>query len=877
MQQSINLSKNNKLQHATPMMIQYLKIKKEHPGSLLFYRMGDFYELFYEDAIIASKALNITLTKRGKDKGQDIPMCGVPFHAYENYLAKLVKQGHKVAICEQLENPIDAKKRGAKSVVKRGVTRVVTPGTLIEDSLLNAHDHNFLVSLYKKNNNIGLSVVDISTGAFFIECFNPEKLSTVLSKITPSEIIVPENLIKDINLIKLLDEWKNKLTLIPTSRFNIESCKEQLEKTFNVNVLDSFGNFSNVEIIAAGGLVDYIYLTQKGNCPRLDIPKRIFDKDYLEIDSITRKNLELDHSLSGNDKISLIHTINRTVTNIGARLLSMFMRAPLTSAEKINNRLDMVQFFVANEPLSKKLRDILKSSTDAERSLSRLSLGKGGPRDLACIRDMLTIAHEIRNNLNNNSLPSELQKALNDLGEHSFLIKSLKKALSENLPLLARNGDFIANNYNQELDEIRSLRDNTKHLISSLQKKYIQTTGINTLKIKYNNVLGYFIEVTTNNSSKLNDSFIHRQTLVNSMRYTTVELSELEKKIFSATDSALNLEIELFNRLVKNILSFSKDIILAVRALATIDVFSSFAILSKEENYNRPIIDNSLSFNIKKCRHPIVEHIMKNKSTSDFIANNCHLGSENLLWLITGPNMAGKSTFLRQNALLIILAQMGSFVPAEKAHIGVVNRLFSRIGAVDNLSENKSTFMVEMIETATILNQATERSFVILDEVGRGTSTFDGVAIAWATLEHLHNNNKCRSLFATHYHELTKLEKKLPAVKCYTMKIKEWNNEIVFLHEVIAGYANRSYGIHVASLAGMPKDVIKKSEQILKILEEGKKEHSINELPLFNKTIARKQTKLNNEIINNLKKINVDEYSPKQALEFLYELKKNFS
>lgn len=832
----------------TPMMQQYHEIKKGYPDCLLFYRMGDFYELFFDDAVQASSALGITLTKRGKADGTDIPMCGVPVHAGDGYLARLIKQGFRVAICEQMEDPQEAKLRGYKAVVKRDVVRLVTAGTLTEETLLDATSNNYLVVICGDKSQgkvqslmLSLAAVDMSTGEFFVESVNPRGLAAALMRLRPSEIILSESLLQTPALFETFDEWKLVLRPLPNSRFDEKNAVHRLQEIFQVKALEGFGNFSSGDLTAAATLIDYVQLTQKGGMPRLNPPHKLTSEQILEIDAATQRNLELMLTLSGEKQGSLLSVINRTVTNSGARLLARRLSMPYAQAQIINQRLDGVDFFVKDQALREEIRSQLKACPDLERSLSRLCLGRGGPRDLAAIRDGLAQTIAIRRSLSTyaeQNLPEDLKQCLVDLGFHSDLVERLQRALGDELPVHARDGGFIAVGYLAELDEKKNLRDQGRNHIAALQSRYVNETGISTLKIKHNNILGYFIEVTSLNSGKMGPEFIHRQTLVNNMRYTTAELSGLERQLASAAEQVMSLELQLYNDLVKEVATRAEEIAKTARTLAAMDVASSLAELASRENYCRPVVDESLTFKITAGRHPVVESMLKRNHSQSFVANDCHLGEGEKLWLITGPNMAGKSTFLRQNALIAILAQMGSFVPAESAHIGVLDRLFSRVGAADDLARGRSTFMVEMIETAAILNQATERSLVILDEVGRGTSTFDGVSIAWAAVEHLHNQNRCRSLFATHYHELTDLEVQLKQVKCYTMKIKEWQGDVVFLHNVIPGTADRSYGLYVAKLAGIPKSVISRAQDVLTSLEVSAKGRKVpKEMPLFTAAI----------------------------------------
>lgn len=882
----------------TPMMAQYLQIKKEHQDYLLFYRMGDFYELFLDDAVIASKALDIALTKRGKLDSQDIPMCGVPFHAYESYLAKLIRQGYKVAICEQVEDPKEAKKRGAKSVVKREVIRLVTAGTLTEEPLLDAKKNNFLLTLAKVNDTLGLSWLDISTGDFYLQEVALKAkdegvvLAGILSRLNPVETVISDAYLQNPQIFNVLNDYRDQLSVLPQARFNSENAKKRLETVFKVEAVEAFGNFTRAEITAAGVLLDYVENTQKGKIPLISKPVKVTESQIMEIDGATRRSLELVEALTGDKNSCLLGVIDRTVTGAGGRLLASRVSNPLKDIEGINRRLDSVEFFTRFNRIRQEVRAILKACPDIERAVSRLSLGRGGPRDLANIKTALAVVPQLKNlvmSFNQNTdeqilseFPDSLKTVLNNLGEHSNLVSTLEQALAEDLPLLARDGGFIREGFYPPLDEIKLLKNDSHKMIVELQNKYAEATGISNLKIKYNNVIGYFIEVQSKFAPEMleNKDFIHRQSVLNATRFTTVELTELENKIRGAADKALAMELEMFDNLVKDVRLASEDISRTAKAMAELDVSSALADLAVEKNYCRPQIDDSLIFDVKEGRHPVVENAISKENAGAFVGNNCQLDdAHGRLWLLTGPNMAGKSTFLRQNAIIAIMAQMGSFVPCASAHIGVIDKIFSRVGASDDLARGRSTFMVEMVETASILNQADERSFVILDEIGRGTATFDGLSIAWAVVEHLHELNKCRALFATHYHELTALTSKLPLMTLHCMKIKEFNDEVIFLHEVIDGAADRSYGIHVAKLAGLPRTVVKRAEQVLETLEREGKSQSVSQLaedlPLF-AAVRSKDEPAAQQIVpamEALKELNPDNLTPREALDKLYELK----
>ena len=830
----------------TPMMAQYLETKKAYPDYLLFYRMGDFYEMFFDDAVAASKALDIALTKRGKLEGADVPMCGVPFHAYETYLSRLIKHGFKVAICEQMEDPKEAKKRGAKSVVKRDVIRLVTAGTLTEENLLDSRRNNFLLSLAKTGDMLGVSWLDLSTGDFFLEEIGlknkPEAVvvSSLLSRLSPVEILVSDRYLQSPKLFEVFNEYRKKLSVLPEARFNFENARRNLLNLFKVETLDAYGNFSRAEITAAGVLMDYVETTQKGQMPRVEKPVKIYERQVMEIDGATRRSLELLESSSGDRGNSLLSVLDRTVTGAGARMLAGRIASPLVDTKEIGERLNVVEFFLNEEFIRDDVRALLKACPDIERAVSRLSLERGGPRDLAAIKTTLAAVPRLKNILSGASsqnmvseLPEAVARIAGRMGHHENLVDELERALADELPLLARDGGFIREGYYPPLDEIRRVKNNSQQIILQLQEKYAAATDIPNLKIKYNNLIGYFVEVPAKFATRMleNKDFIHRQSVLNAVRFTTVELTEIENEIRGAGEKLLATELELFNKLVTEVRIAADDISRTAKALAELDVGAALADLAAEKNYCRPEIDDSFCFDVEDGRHPVVEASLAREHGGAFVGNDCRLGGDySNIWLITGPNMAGKSTFLRQNAIIAVMAQIGSFVPAKRARIGVVNKLFSRVGASDDLARGRSTFMVEMVETASILNRADERSLVILDEIGRGTATFDGLSIAWAVVEHLHEVNRCRALFATHYHELTSLVGKLHKMSLHCMKIKEFNDEVIFLHEVIDGAADRSYGIHVAKLAGLPPVVLKRAEQVLSSLENDKKNANIKEL-----------------------------------------------
>lgn len=867
----------------TPMMAQYLEIKAQYDGALLFYRMGDFYEMFFDDAVAAAEALDIALTKRGKHEGADIPMCGVPVHSAEGYLLTLIRKGFRVAVCEQMEDPATAKKRGSKAVVRREVVRLVTPGTLTEDSLLEARRHNYLAAYARVRDAGALAWVDISTGSFHVMELPAVRLGPELARLMPSEVILPETL--EAELAETVSESGASPTGLGRTSFDSTNGDKRLRDLFGVGSLDAYGQFTRAEVAAMGAIVDYLDVTQRGRLPLLRPPQRENATRVMQIDAATRRNLELTQSLSGGRAGSLLAAVDRTVTAAGARLLERRLSSPSQVLEVITERLDCVSFMVEQSHVSARLRDALRKVPDLDRALSRLGLDRGGPRDLAAVRGGLTQAAEIASTLDGTDLPDLLQRALSSLTGHDALLDLLDQALVAEPPLLARDGGFIAPGYDTELDELRQLRDEGRSVIARMQQDYASETGISSLKIKHNNVLGYFIEVTATHSEKmlsppLSDSFKHRQTTANQLRFTTPALTEMETRILNAGGRALEIEKRLYDSLKSQILEQAGPIAAAAASLAELDLAIALADLARGEGWCRPQVDSSRALDIAGGRHPVVEQALK-QAGSPFIANDCVLGEQSDLWLLTGPNMAGKSTFLRQNALIALLAQMGSFVPANSARIGIVSQLFSRVGASDDLARGRSTFMVEMVETAAILNQADDRGLVILDEIGRGTATYDGLSIAWATLEHLHEVNRCRALFATHYHELTALAGKLPRVENATVAVKEHAGDVVFLHEVRKGAADRSYGVQVAKLAGLPAPVIARARVILEALETGEREGAgkqkaiIDDLPLFSAAPAPAPQKPDeaSPIAERLHAIHPDEMTPREALQALYDLK----
>jgi DNA mismatch repair protein MutS len=878
----------------TPMMEQYQDIKAAHPDCLLFYRMGDFYELFFADAEIASRALGIVLTKRGKHLGSDIPMCGVPIERADEYLHRLIAQGHRVAVCEQLEDPVEARKRGAKSVVRRDVVRLVTPGTLTEDSLLDAKRNNYLLAVARArlsgdDSRFALAWIDISTGEFHVSECDRATLPAEIARLEPGEIIVSDTLHDEPDLAAF---WRSLPAVTPLARdiFDGATAERRLTSFFAVSTSEAFGVLTRLEITAAAACVTYVERTQISQRPALSPPLRESAGASMAIDQATRGNLELMRTLSGDRRGSLLDAIDHTVTAAGSRRLAQRLAAPLTDPAQIAERLDSVASFAGDAAARAETRSRLHAAPDLARSLSRLAVGRGGPRDLAAIRDGILAAAELARGLASlKEKPAEMAAAMQACRKpDGMLAAELSAALAAELPAFKRDGGFVREGYDKVLDETRALRDESRRVIAALQVRYAEDTGIRVLKIKHNNVLGYFVEVTAQHGERLmgapfNGIFIHRQTLAGQVRFTTTELGELEAKIASAAERALGLELEIFERLVAAVTAQSGNIKECAEALSALDVASALAHLAVERHYVRPQVDDSHAFVIEGGRHVVVEQALFRDGTP-FIANDCDLSpppqtGAGRIWLLTGPNMAGKSTFLRQNALIAVLAQMGSFVPARQAHIGVVDQLFSRVGAADDLARGRSTFMVEMVETAAILNQAGERALVILDEIGRGTATFDGLSIAWATIEHLHETNRCRALFATHFHELTALAATLPRLFNATVRVKEWQGEVVFLHEVVAGAADRSYGIQVAKLAGLPPAVIARAQVVLAKLEaeDRASPRGFDDLPLFaatpRSTSAPPRDAAIDTVIAALASLHPDEMSPRDALEALYALK----
>jgi DNA mismatch repair protein MutS len=881
----------------TPSMAQYIEIKAANPDSLLFYRMGDFYELFFEDAETASRTLGIVLTKRGKHHGGDIPMCGVPVIKADEYLQRLIAAGHRVAVCEQLEDPAEARKRGSKAVVRRDVVRLVTAGTITEEALLDPSRASILLGVGRMRidetrHAYGLAEVDISTGRFVLSECEGEQLAAEIARIDPREIVLPDAIRDDPALGSLWREVRAAVARVARDGVDSASAARRVAGYYGVSALDGFGQFSKPELIAAATVLTYVERTQLGARPPLSPPVAAGSGRTMQIDAATRANLELTRTLGGERAGSLLHCIDLTVTPAGGRLLAERLAGPLTDVDAIRTRHDSVAVQFDDALLRERLRAVLKGAPDMPRALARLAMDRGGPRDLAAIRDGVGMAGALAGILTGD-LPVELAMAAEALRALDPAIAgTLSATLSDELPLQKRDGGFVRAGHLPELEEMRALRDDSRRVVAGLQMRYAEEADARTLRIKHNNFLGYFVEVPQAVGERfvqppLNALFIHRQTMQGAMRFSTAELGSLEAKIASAGDRAVAIELGVFEEMRTLLLTHQSAIQRAAEALAVVDVSGALAELADRRGWVRPLIDGTKAFAITAGRHPVVEEAVRREGQA-FIANGADLSppdgaGDGRILLVTGPNMAGKSTFLRQNALIAVLAQMGAFVPAQAAHLGVVDRLFSRVGAADDLARGRSTFMVEMVETAVILNQASERSLVILDEIGRGTATFDGLSIAWAAIEHLHAANRSRALFATHYHELTALAQKLPRLANVTMRVTDHDGDVVFLHEVMPGAADRSYGIQVAKLAGLPGAVVERAKAILAELEKGERQAPVDrllgELPLFAALpVARQEayvakTPKVDALRAALAAVQPDEMTPKEALEALYRLK----
>jgi DNA mismatch repair protein MutS len=852
----------------TPMMAQYLALKAEAADCLLFYRMGDFFELFFDDAKAAAQCLDIALTARGEHQGEPIPMCGVPIHAAEAYLARLIKAGHRVAIAEQTESPAEAKKRGSKSVVNRAIVRVVTAGTLTEEALLDSRAANWLVAVVRAGERFGIAAADISTGRFELGSIPVASLDAELARLAAAEIIAPEP-------IAGVEVQERR------AGFDSIGAEKRLRDRFEVATLDGFGSFDRAALAAAGGLLTYLDEVARDSVPYLRPPVVRSSGDHMMIDAATRESLELTVSSAGGRSGSLLHAIDRTVTGAGARLLAADIGAPLLDRAAIEARLDLVSLFERDAGTRDMLRRQLKALPDIGRALGRLVAGRGCPRDLGQLRDGLSEAGRLHDRLA--VLPDRpplLEGLLPALTGHGALVDLLARALVPAPPIDAAQGGYIAEGYDAALDDLRATGGEGRRAIASLEARYRQQTGVAALKIRHNGVLGYHIEVPARHADPLmtpDSGFTHRQTLAGVVRFNAPELHEQAMRVGQAGGHALAAEAAHLEALIGVALGDAEAIAAAADALARLDVAAGLAERAAEGGWTRPLFVSQNCFEIQGGRHPVVEDAVR-ASGGRFVANDCGLSETERLWLVTGPNMGGKSTFLRQNALIAVLAQAGAYVPATHATLGLVDRLFSRVGASDNLARGRSTFMVEMVETAAILSQATDRSFVILDEVGRGTSTYDGLAIAWAVVEAIHDRNRCRCLFATHYHELTRLAERLDALSLHHVRAREWKGDLVLLHELSRGPADRSYGLAVAKLAGLPGPVLGRAKSVLAKLEEGRAATGgiaagLDDLPLF-AAAAQAEEEAPEPLHAALADIDVDALSPREALDLVYRLKR---
>jgi DNA mismatch repair protein MutS len=853
---------------ATPAMAQWFAAKADHPDALLFFRMGDFYELFFADAEAAAAALDIALSHRGEHAGTPVPMCGVPHHASEVYLARLIRRGFRVAIVEQMEDP---KTRTGKLPIKREVVRIITPGTITEESLLEAGRPNLLTALAWDKDGLGAAWVDVSTGLFETTALTPAELPALLGRLEPVEVLAPNALD--------LGEWAANRSPEPVPSTPLIA-RRRLAETFGTASLDAFGTFTDGEAIAAAMAVDYVRSTQSGALPRLGRPEPRGQAGALLMDAATRASLEILRSRDGGTEHTLFASIQRTLTAAGARLLAAWLSAPLTDLAAIVARQDAWSWCVANPEATDRLRAILRTAPDMARALGRLSLNRGTPRDLAAIRDGLNAAFGIAEILDA-PLPQALAAARSAIPSGSPLAAELARALADPVPARLDDGGAIRTGFDGELDAHRTLRDESRQIIAKLQLDFAQRFGVASLKIKHHAQLGYIIEAPSVAVEKLRDvaELTLRQGMANGARFTTPELSELDQRIREAAEHATARERHVFAHLVSLILAHADELAACAEALAFLDATQSAAKLAQSGTWIRPTLTTTDEFRIEAGRHPVVESALAGHAA--FVPNHCDLSPDQRVMLLTGPNMAGKSTFLRQNALFVLLAQAGLPLPAETAVLGIVDRLFSRVGASDDLARGRSTFMVEMTETAAILHQAGPKSLVVVDEIGRGTSTLDGLAIAWAVLESLHSAIRCRTIFATHFHELAELADRLPRLKPHTMRVKEWKGSVVFLHEVAEGAAGRSWGVHVAELAGVPAQVVRRAASLMAAMEKHGgplgKSASLQTLPLFAATADQEEPKPEIDefapLCEALAEINPDNLSPKQALDALYRLK----
>ena len=856
----------------TPMMAQYLALKAEAQDCLLFYRMGDFFEMFFDDAKVASGVLDIALTARGERGGDRVPMCGVPVHAATAYLQRLIKAGHRVAIAEQVETPEQARKRaGAKALVRRAIVRVVTAGTLTEEALLDSRSTNWCVAIGEAAGEVAIAAADVSTGRFEIVATRADALVAELARLAPAETIVAEG-----------SPHEALATGIrPRASFDSGAGEARLRALFGVATLDGFGPFGRAALAAAGGLVAYLDHTAKGALPFLRPPRLDRSDASMAIDAATRESLELTQSSAGTRRGSLLDSVDRTVTGAGARLLAADIAAPLMDRAAIEARLDVVQYFHDTPGLRDGVRATLRALPDIGRAIGRLAAGRGGPRDLGQLRDGLDGAWRLGERLGQIAdAPALLRTLAPQLRGHGELVDLLKRALVPEPPVDASAGGFIAEGYDIALDDLRATGAGGRRAIAALEAEYRQRTGISALKVRHNGVLGYHIEVPARAADALmrpDSGFTHRQTLAGVVRFNAPDLHDVALRVTQSGAHAIAAEAAHLEELTARAVDRREAIAATADALARIDVAAGLAERAAEAGWTRPALVDHACFEISGGRHPVVEDALA-RAGERFVANDCRLSEDSRLWLVTGPNMGGKSTFLRQNALIAVLAQAGSYVPAAQATLGLVDRLFSRVGASDNLARGRSTFMVEMVETAAILAQATPRSFVILDEVGRGTSTYDGLAIAWAVVEAIHEDNRCRCLFATHYHELTRLAERCPALSLHHVRAREWKGDLVLLHEVADGPADRSYGLAVARLAGLPPVTIARARAVLAKLEAGRERTGgiaagLDDLPLFAAVATPEAAPATDPLRDQLATLDVDALTPREALDLLYRLK----
>lgn len=868
---------------ATPMMKQYLDIKFAHQDCYLLFRLGDFFELFFEDAQEVSKILGIALAKRGKLEEEDIAMCGVPYHAIENYLPKLLETGVNIAICDQLETPEEAKKRaGHKAVVQRDVTRIITPGTIMEDQVLDSSRPNYLMSLAMDEKKIVISYADVSTGDFNLTSIDPKLLEAEISRIEPVEIIVSDSAFSGNNYIKAaLKHYQKTLVFQPDIFFEFNRCSKAILDFYSLQNLHSLGELQKTEISAIGAVVQYLKITYKNNLPRLSVPRHISSSHYMILDSATRSSLEITSTIRGKRSGSLISSIDHTLTSSGSRLLYNFLSAPMNNFDAIIHRQNIVTFFVNQHDIRESIRSILKQSGDVERSLARIEARRCLPYDLLHIRNTLIDALKLREiflgKFSVDEMPSEVFSIVTSLNYDQLLLQELCDSIKNEPANDLSGGGYINISYHPKLEELNNLINNSKEVINDLKIRYQKLTGLENLKIAHNNIIGLYAEVTNKYLHKIDKRiFDYKQSTSNTTRYTTHELQEIQSKIVNANSLQAALEAEIFEKICCLIDEHASKLHEIANNIARLDVFAALAELASRRNFVKPELNNENHTIIRGGFHPVVEEFLK-KDGSLFIKNDLSFNEDCKTIILTGPNMGGKSTFLRQNAIITLLAQIGSFVPAISADIGIVDRIFCRVGSSDELSAGRSTFMVEMEECAAILNNATKDSLVILDEVGRGTATYDGMSVAWSIIEFLANQKACRTLFATHYHELVELSAKYRTIKNMHVYVEEKNEEMIFTHKVKMGAASKSYGIHVAEIAGLPSSVIKQAYKILKILEkERQNAPSIifedSNQSLFNIAKSSKNNTKTDKILDVIKQINLERTSPFEALQKLLEL-----